>query len=63
LNRKPGKSRVILKNSLRLKGFISNGSLKPTVKAGEIVQWLKDEFGLGHGHAMAIYAWFKGKRD
>jgi hypothetical protein len=45
------------------KGFIVNGTLQPAVKAGEIVQWLKDDFGLGHGHAMAIYAWFKGKRD
>jgi len=27
---------------------------KTDVKAGEIVQWLKDDFGLGHGHAMAI---------
>jgi hypothetical protein len=23
-------------------------------KAGEIVSWLKDDFGLGHGHAMAL---------
>lgn len=23
-------------------------------KAGEIVSWLKADFGLGHGHAMAI---------
>jgi hypothetical protein len=45
------------------KGFIANGELKSSVKAGQIVQWLKDDFGLGHGHAMAIYAWFRGKRD
>lgn len=45
------------------KGFFTNGKLNPSVKAGEIVQWLKNDFGLGHGHAMAIYAWFKGKRE
>lgn len=38
------------------------GLLKPGVKAGEIVAWLKKDFELGHGHAMAIYAYFKGKR-
>ena len=26
----------------------------PTVKATEIVNWLKADFELGHGHAMAI---------
>jgi len=39
------------------------GLLKPGVKAGEIVAWLKKDFGLGHGHAMAIYATFKGMRE
>ncbi len=39
------------------------GLLQPEVKAGQIVSWLKEDFELGHGHAMAIYAWFKGKRD
>ena len=32
------------------------GLLKPGVKAGEIVAWLKEDFELGHGYAMAIYA-------
>jgi hypothetical protein len=39
------------------------GLLKPGIKAGEIVAWLKKEFDLGHGHAMAIYATFKGKKE
>lgn len=36
-----------------------NGLLKPGVKAGEIVAWLKKDFDLGHGHAMAIYTTLK----
>jgi hypothetical protein len=39
------------------------GLLKPGVKAGQIVAWLKEDFGLGHGHAMAIYAVFSGLKD
>nr|WP_294858432.1 DUF4287 domain-containing protein [uncultured Fluviicola sp.] len=45
------------------KGFIKDGELLAEVKAGQIVAWLKEEFDLGHGHAMAIYAYFKGKRS
>jgi hypothetical protein len=26
----------------------------PQTKAGEIVDWLKEEYGLGRGHAMAL---------
>ena len=44
------------------RGFTENGTIKIGVKAGEIVQWLKDDFDLGHGHAMAIYALLKGKK-
>ena len=39
------------------------GLLQPGVKAGAIVAWLKRDFGLGHGHAMAIYATFKGRTN
>ena len=45
------------------KGFLQNGAIKPGVKAGEITGWLKDDFDLGHGHAMAIYALLKGKKE
>lgn len=45
------------------KGFTVDGKLKPEVKAGEIVNWLKDDFDLGQGHSMAIYALLKGIKD
>ena len=43
------------------KGFLKQGV--PAAKATEIVNWLKADFDLGHGHANAIFAYFKGKRD
>ena len=36
------------------------GLLKPGVKAGEIIAWLKEDFDLGRGHAMAIVDVLKG---
>ena len=45
------------------KGFSQDGELKPEIKAGEIVDWLKEEFDLGHGHAIAIYALLKGMKN
>ncbi|QLC65253.1 DUF4287 domain-containing protein [Flavobacterium sp. LPB0248] len=44
-------------------GFTANGELKPEVKAGDIVNWLKNDFALGQGHAMAIYALLKGIKN
>ncbi len=45
------------------KGFFTKGILKPTVKAGEIIAWLKKDFDLGHGHALAISHTFKEKAE
>ncbi|WP_196258933.1 DUF4287 domain-containing protein [Pelagibacterium limicola] len=44
------------------KGFSEGGKLKLGVKAGEIVEWLKADYALGHGHAMAIYALLTGRK-
>jgi len=60
---KTGKTPEDFKNMAERKGFIQNGQIVKTVKATEITNWLKSEFGLGHGHAMAIYATFKGKKE
>lgn len=58
---KTGKSPADFKKLAEKKGFLKEGKLNPAVKATEITNWLKSEFELGHGHAMAIYATFKGK--
>lgn len=40
-------------------GFMQSGTLRTDVKVGLVVTWLKSEFNLGHGHAMAIVAVLK----
>jgi hypothetical protein len=45
------------------KGFTTGDTIKEGVKASEIVAWLKQDFSLGHGHAMAIYALLKGSKS
>jgi len=60
---KTGKTPADFKKLAVDKGFIFDGKLNPKTKATEITNWLKEEFELGHGHAMAIYATFKGKKE
>ena len=61
---KTGKRPADFRALAEKKGFTRKGQLAAGVKAGVIVQWLKDDFRLGHGHAMAIYALLKGvKRE
>ena len=44
------------------KGYTQDGTIKPNVKATDILNWLKTEFSLGHGHAMAIFTLLKGTK-
>ena len=52
---KTGKSPADFRALAEKKGFTHKGRLAVGVKAGAIVKWLKDDFQLGHGHAMAIF--------
>ncbi|RAJ79012.1 uncharacterized protein DUF4287 [Chitinophaga dinghuensis] len=63
IQKKTGKSPEDFKKLADAKGFSDKGKLKAGVKAGEIVAWLKADFELGHGHAMAIYALLSGKKE
>ena len=60
---KTGKNADDFKKLAASKGFTVKGKLKEGVKAGDIVAWLKKDYSLGHGHAMAIYALLKGMKE
>jgi len=60
---KTGKGPEDFRKIAEEKGFCQEQQLKPEIKAREIVYWLKKEFDLGHGHAMAIYALLKGMKN
>jgi hypothetical protein len=42
---------------------LKNGKLTDEARAAEIVKWLKDDFELGHGHAMALFKGMKKEGD
>ena len=58
---KTGKTSADFKKLAEQKGFLNKGKLVEGIKAGQILAWLKEDFDLGHGHAMAVYAVFKGR--
>ena len=59
---KTGKTPADFRRLAAERGFSDSKGLRPAVKAGAIVEWLKTEFDLGHGHAMAIVALLKGSK-
>ena len=60
---KTGKSADALKAIAIDKGLANVSGLAPGVKPTAIIDWLKSDFDLGHGHAMSIVAYIKGKRS
>ncbi|PWK75663.1 DUF4287 domain-containing protein [Aminobacter sp. AP02] len=62
IKRKTGKEPEELLKLSDDKGFSEHGKLKPGVKAGQVIAWLSDDFGLGHGHSMAVFALLSGKK-
>lgn len=46
---KTGKTPRALLDEARVRGFDG-----PHVKAGDVIAWLADDYGLGRGHAMAL---------
>ena len=42
------------------KNFAKNGTLTAGTKAGDLIAWLKEDYDLGRGHAMAIVLLLKG---
>lgn len=63
IHAKTGKSPEDFRKLAQQKGFLEKGSLKTGVKAGQIIDWLKTDYDLGRGHAMAIYALLKGYKE
>jgi len=61
IKEKTGKHPADFRSIATEKGFLKGDVLQ--VKATEITTWLKNDFDLGHGHAMAIYALLKGIKD
>ena len=59
---KSGKSPDDFRKLAAKKGLTRDGRLAEGVRPGDIVRWLKSDFELGHGHAMAIVALLKGKK-
>ncbi len=41
------------------KAAAAKGILGPDLTATQLTDWLKADYGLGHGHAMAMWAAFK----
>ncbi len=60
IEKKTGKSPADLRAMGAERGWTAGDTLAPGVKPMAIVDVLKADLGLGHGHAMAVVALLKG---
>lgn len=57
-----GRSIAEIVAATKAEGLADDKGLASGVKARQLLTWLKDQYGLGHGHGMAVVAYIKGKR-
>ncbi|WP_448660074.1 DUF4287 domain-containing protein [Sphingomonas sp. CJ99] len=62
IHQKTGKTPADLRAMGAERGWTAGGTLAPGIKPMGIVAVLKEELGLGHGHAMAVVALLKGAK-
>ena len=62
IQEKTGKTPEDFLKLAQKKGFSDSAGLRDGIKPEDIVSWLKTDFELGHGHAMAIFALIKGTK-
>jgi hypothetical protein len=55
IKKKTGKTLADFRALAAAKGYMAGDKLREDIKATEIFNWLKADFGLGRGHGMAIY--------
>jgi hypothetical protein len=55
IKEKTGKTPADFKAIAEQKGWMDGDMLKPEIKAMQVFDWLKADFGLGRGHGMAVY--------
>ena len=60
---KTGKTPADFRALAEARGLTQGGKVREGVRAGEVIEWLKADYDLGHGHAMAIWALLSGAKS
>lgn len=63
IQEKTGRDPAGLRQWADEQGLADSVRLLPDIKAGDVVARATADLGLGHGHAMAVFALLSGKRS